>query len=127
LETILEIPATIRFWVDLLTILGGMLGATASVMWRLARQSLVTHKTLGDVLEPIGQQVDQHHDRITKLETNIAHLPDAASFSEMREQMIRLGGGIDKITTEIGAVKETMDRIERPLNVMIDQHLKART
>lgn len=122
----LEIPATIRFWVDLLTIVGGMLGVISALMWWIIRHSLVTHKALGDALEPIGNQVDEHHERITRLENDVAHLPDAGAWQEMREQMIRLEGGIDNINTEVKSIHETMERIERPLNVLIDGKLKAR-
>ena len=42
------------------------------------------------------------------------------------EVEIRLEGGIDNINTEVKSIHETMERIERPLNVLIDGKLKAR-
>ncbi len=121
-----EIPATIRFWVDVLTITLSVLGfLAASGIW-LMRQSVVTHKALAETLEPIGLQVDQHGARITQLEGDLAHMPDGGEWIDLRERMTRLEGGIEKIETQVSSIHETMERIERPLNVLIDEKLKAR-
>ena len=122
-----QIPDAIRTWVDILVIIGGIGGWVATAAWRVMRLSLVTHADLSAGLGPIGEQVDEIDRRMAKVEGDIAHLPDSGEWAEMREQMIRLEGGVSNIDTQVRGLRDTMERIERPLNVLIDGKLKAGT
>lgn len=122
-----EFTAAARFWLDLAAIVGTMISTVVGATWWAIRQSLVTHRALGDAIEPIGLEVDAQDKRISKLENDVAHLPDADAWQKMQVQMTRLEGGMQKVETQITGLRETMERIERPLNVLIDGKLKAGT
>lgn len=122
----LEIPEAIRFWIDLFAVMGGAVGVICGVAWFVIRSALVTHQALGRALEPMGVQMDDHAERLSKLEGDIRQMPDARAWGDMREQMVRLEGGVDAIRTETRGLRETMERIERPLNVLVDAKLKQR-
>lgn len=120
-----EISADIRFWLDLLALAGGAIGVIAGAAWWLIRHSLVTHLALEEKMAPVNTALGEHDRRITAVETGLNHLPNTEDWQAMREQMIRLEGGMNNMGTQMTAVRETMERIERPLNVLIDGKLKA--
>ncbi len=120
-----EIPIAIRFWIDLIGLIGGAVGVLAGAAWWLIRHSLVTHTALEGKMAPLGTVLDDHGNRIAKVENDMKHLPSGDDWHSVREQMIRLEGGINNLETQVTAVRETMERIERPLNVLIDGKLKA--
>ena len=120
-----EISTEMRFWLDLLALAGGAIGVVAGAAWWLIRHSLVTHLALEEKMAPVNSTLDTHDKRITKVETDMQHLPSRNDWHEVREQMIRMEGGLGKLETQVVAVRETMERIERPLNVLIDGKLKA--
>ena len=122
-----EILAAARFWLDLAAIIGTVISAVVGATWWMIRHSLVTHRALGDAIEPIGTEVDAQDKRITKLESDVSHMPDAGAWQKMQVQMTRLEGGMQNVETQITGLRDTMERIERPLNVLVDSKLKAGT
>lgn len=120
----LQVPEAVRFWIDLFAVIGGAISVLCGVAWFVIRNALVTHQALSHALEPMGTQMDDHGDRISKLESDLGHMPDAKAWSDMGQQMVRLQGGIDAISIETRGLRETMERIERPLNVLVDAKLK---
>jgi hypothetical protein len=122
---LLQIPSAIRFWIDVLSLVAGVLSVLGALAIYLFRASVVTHPALANALAPISKALLQDDRRLAKLEGDIDRLPDADDWSEMRDRMTRLEGGIENIGTRVEAIGETMERIERPLNVLIDGKLKA--
>jgi hypothetical protein len=125
-KPVLEIPAAIRFWVDVFCIVSTIIGVISTVGWHLVRGSFVSHRVLADTLEPMGEMIDKHGDRLLKLESDFEHMPDSSEFAELRDRMTRLEGVALNIQTQVTGVHELLERIERPLNVLIDGKLKDR-
>ncbi len=125
-KPVLEIPAAIRFWVDLFCIVSSLLGVVSTVAWHLVRGSFVSYRAMAEALEPMGEMLDKHDGRIMKLESDFEHLPDSSEFAELRDRMTRIEGVALNIDTKVSGVYEVLERIERPLNVLIDGKLKDR-
>ena len=120
-----DIPSSARFWVDVLTLIGGAAGLFSGAAWWVIRQSLVTHKSLADTIGPLGEDIDAQGARISVLETDMKHMPSSSEISDLRERMTRLEGTAQAIRVEVQGVHELLERIERPLNVLVDGALKA--
>lgn len=122
----IEITNEVRFWLDVIGLVGGALGLLSGGAWWMIRHSLVTHTALETKMVPLHGTLGEHDRRITAVETGLRHLPTTDDWVALREQMLRMEGTIGNLGTQIGAVRETIERIERPLNVLIDGKLKAR-
>lgn len=120
-----DLPTTLRFWVDLLSLLGGAVGAMAAIVFWAIRQSLVTKKELADTVGPMGEDMDSQSARIAALEGEVKHMPTGPEMADLRERMTRIEGVAGNIQTQVVGIHELLERIERPLNVLIDGKLKA--
>ncbi len=124
-ELLQDIPSSARFWVDVLTLIGGFVGLFSGAAWWVIRQSLVTHKDMAETIGPLGEDMDAQGARISVLETDMKHMPSSSEISDLRERMTRLEGTAQAIRVEVQGVHELLERIERPLNVLVDGALKA--
>jgi hypothetical protein len=115
----------INFWVNVLTVVGGALGALAALVTWMVRQSLVTHTGLATSLAPHIELVGKHETRLTQLEADVEHLPPSSDWSDVRERLVRVEAGQSTIEAQLNGIKNLMERIERPLNVLVDAKLRA--
>jgi cell division protein FtsB len=114
-----------RTWIELLSLVGGALSFVVAAAAFVVRNSFVTHGALNEALEPLGAQIDDQSERITALEADVKQLPTQRQWTEMVERQTRVEGGMENLNTKITGVHDILERIERPLNVIIDAQLKS--
>lgn len=126
----------VRTAIELLAALGSIASVIVAGLAWVARSSFVTHSGLNLALEPIGSQLDDHQTRLADLEGRVEQMPSAQEWSRLTERLGRLDGGqaelgtkIDglrrELKSDITGIQDVLTRIERPLNVLIDNKLKT--
>lgn len=126
----------VRTAIELLAALGSIASVIVAGLAWVARSSFVTHRGLNSALGPIGDQLDDHQTRIAGLEGRVEQMPSGQEWSMITERLGRLDGGQSQLVTMIDGLRgemksenvglrEVLSRIERPLNVLIDNKLKA--
>jgi hypothetical protein len=123
-------------WIDLgfkiAGLVGGLLGSIGGVAVWMARRTLVTH-------DDLRASFDAHDDRHKELDKRLAdgerqfavirsdieHLPDVDDLADLKDRVGDVEGSIRALTATVGGLKDVLERVERPLNILVEHHLKA--
>lgn len=112
-------------WLEIFAAVGGVLGAVASAATWLARHSLVTHRDLATAMRPLADRAEATERRVLAVEVAVEHLPHVADMTALQTQISSLQVRSEQIATGLQGVRDILERIERPLNVLVDSHMKG--
>lgn len=106
---------------DVAAIIAGLGGVVATaVLWRLK----------GEFASKADMKAAQ--DRLDEVETDVAEikvrmttLPDHEDMSELKTRLASVEGSVRVVSTELAGLREVMERIERPLNRLLDFHMRG--
>lgn len=127
-----DIPA----WVDLLfkalAGIGGLAGIFASMGMRLARRTFATRDEIQQRFDLHAQEHEALSERLAAgerefatIKADIAHLPDHDDIAEVKDRIGEVEGSVRALAATVEGLKEVLERVERPLNVLVTHHLKG--
>jgi len=122
-----DIVPPVATWLELLSAIGGIMGMIGGGMIWLVKNSLVTRPDLSKALEPFGEQADAADRRLAVIETELRHMPTQRDLANLTERVANLATDVGKISVGIDGINNLLARIERPLNVLIDERMKDNT
>lgn len=108
-------------WLDIVLKLGSAIvlvfqGLLVWVLWSLRKQFVArTH---------CDTQCQAMRDKQTELEQAQKALPDAAEVQAMAVQLAGIEGSIKTVMATVQGQAELMQRIERPLNLLLEHHVR---
>jgi len=113
-----------KFWLEFILMLGMV--ANAVYTWIVTRQS--ANKREIEALKEVhaGRLTDLDH-RALSLEAKIDALPGSHDFHNALQQMTKMDGEIGVLNERLAGFKESMERVERPLNLLVEAQLKGHT
>lgn len=124
-------PDWVMVALEITGLVGGLLGGIASVVVWVTRNALVT-KT--DLNERFAQHAASHaaietrlgdgNQRFAVIETELGHLPKAHDINELTNRIAEVEQTMSGFGAQLGGLREVLERVERPLNVLIDHQLK---
>ncbi len=88
------------------------------VLWSLRKQFVARDHCNAQCQELAKKQ--------TELEQAQKALPDAAMVNTIRERLGSIEGSVKAVEATIKGQADTMQRIERPLNLLLEHHLRPR-
>jgi hypothetical protein len=104
----------------------GIGGAIAGVLFLALRTRLGEFFAAADAVKSLGEQVKSLGARITSLEEKMAQMPNE---DDMRDLSRRLGDvevAVARTSTAIEGVAEGQARIERMVNLLLENELRGR-
>lgn len=63
--------------------------------------------------------------RVGVAETRLEMLPTVHSWSDMREEIAKISGGVDRTATEIHGLGKGLDRVERQVGLLMENELRG--
>ncbi|MEO0034331.1 MAG: hypothetical protein RLZZ501_354 [Pseudomonadota bacterium] len=111
---------------------GGLLGLIAGVAVWLARQTLVTHEDL----RAWRAEHDREHDALDRrladgerqfaaILADLDHLPDQDDLDDIKTRIGDIEGSVRALVATIDGLKDVLERVERPLNILVEARLKG--
>ena len=123
-------------WLDLATriagIVGGVLGFLGGAVLWMARNTLATKAELHSSFEAHGEEHDELNRRLEEGESKFAailadleHLPGHSDLNDIRDRIAAVEGEVKALAATIDGLKEVLERVERPLNILVEHHMNG--
>lgn len=123
-------------WVDLLfkglAGIGGVAGMVGGLAMALARRTFATKNEVRrsfekhDVIhEELERQLADGAKEFAAIKANLTHLPSQDDIADVKERIAAVEGSVRALGATIDGVREILERVERPLNILIEHHMKA--
>lgn len=110
------IPETIAPWISLvlsfITLAGVIYGWFTSGEKQNAKDLTEHREKISDAFEAVGKSIDAHDRRIQAVESELKHLPDKDSVTELKLAMSKLEGTVGLLGESLGSVQRTVLRID---------------
>ncbi|HEY9081329.1 DUF2730 family protein [Magnetovibrio sp.] len=110
--------AAAKFWLEVLLLIG-MVG-NAIYTWIVTRQG--ANKSEIEDLKKENRGLEQ---RLLIQEAKLDALPGARDFHNALQQMTKMDGEIGILNERLAGFKESMERVERPLNLLVEAQMKG--
>lgn len=126
-------------WIDLGRLILEVLGAISTVLaavfaglhWTVRRE-MVSRSDLAryqaehdDAHELLAQRLAEGERQFAAIKMDIDHLPHIDDVGELKDRVVVVEGLIKVQTAMIEGLKEVLERIERPLNMIVAAKLKG--
>ena len=125
-------PQWVADVLQLVEIVGALLGAAGGLLWFVARRSMVTKEEMakhetehGEVHDRIEARFQRGEERFNALSTSIANLPGRPEHEAMKVQLVAVDRAVGQLSTQLNGVEQLLIRIERPLNIMVEEKLRG--
>lgn len=106
---------------DVAAIIAGIGGLVASaVLWRLKGE----FASKADMAATQARLDDVETD-VAEIKVRLTMLPDHEDMAELKTRLASVEGSVRVVSTELAGVREVMERIERPLNLLVEHHMKG--
>jgi cellobiose-specific phosphotransferase system component IIA len=99
-------------------------GLLAWGLWSLRKQ-FVGQEQCGERCQAMAKTQAELAQAQAKLEQAQKALPDAAEVQAMAVQLAEIEGSIKAVAATVQGQAEIMQRIERPLNLLLEHHLRG--
>ncbi len=96
-------------------------GMRAVVKSELA-QAKVDHE---EVHEELERRLADGDVRFARIRADIEHLPDHHDLADLTNRVAAVEGSVKALGATLEGVRDVLARIERPLNSLVDHHLKG--
>jgi len=113
----------------LLTGLVGMIGG--GLAWA-ARHTLVSQVDFeawvtghGNAHSALDRRLAEGETRFALLQSSLDHLPDHDDVAELKERITKVEGSVEALGERIDGLREVLERVERPLNLLVDHHMRG--
>ena len=110
-------------WLELVA---ALVGCGAGVLSFVIRNSLVSVSVLSDKLAPLYERINAADNRVTALQTEMQHLPTQREMGALSERVGAVSTDVARIGEAIAGMNALLARIERPLNLLIDEKMKEK-
>lgn len=113
---------------DAFAVIAGIWAVLSSAgLWWLSRQfaskgDVEGLKKKDDALE---KRIGATEEEVTTMKARMESLPDHEDFAEMKEKLANVDGSVKVAAAEIRGLKDVMQRIEQPLNLLVEHHLRG--
>lgn len=116
-------PVWLKDWWPVLVVIGNLLGLW--LMWSMSRK-FMTREDCGACREKLGIRVTSLESSQCSLDNKIDRRPPLEALHEIALKQQELAGDVEALTREVAGVKELLERIEHPLNLLMEHHLNRR-
>jgi hypothetical protein len=124
-------PDWIMVALEITALVGGLLGGIASVVVWVTRNALVTKTDLNERFSEhnkahtaIDTRLSDGNQRVAVIENELQHLPKADDIKELTNRVGAVEQTMSGFGAQLDGLREVLERVERPLNVLIDHQLK---
>jgi len=73
----------------------------------------------------LEKRIGATEEEVTAMKARMESLPDHEDFAEMKEKLANVDGSVKVAAAEIRGLKDVMQRIEQPLNLLVEHHLRG--
>lgn len=111
-------------WGEIKDVLGVLVAVWAVLssagLWWLSRQ-FASKVEVADLEVRVGATEEV----VTAMKARMESLPDHEDFAEMKEKLANVDGSVKVAAAEIRGLKDVLQRIEQPLNLLVEHHLRG--
>lgn len=90
------------------------------LLWRL-KGEFAGKKEQGE----LEHRMERTEADVARLKTLVESIPDHEDLSDLKTKLAEVEGGVKVVATEISGLKEVLKRIEEPLRLLVEHHLKG--
>jgi septal ring factor EnvC (AmiA/AmiB activator) len=123
-------------WVDLLfrglAAIGGVVGLIGGLVMALAHRTFATKDEVEQSFKDhqgthkeLEKQLADGAKEFATIRADLSHLPDQGDIAEVKDRIAALEGTVSAAVATIEGMREGLKRIERPLNLLLEHHLKV--
>ncbi|BAE49275.1 hypothetical protein [Paramagnetospirillum magneticum] len=113
-------------------IVGALLGTIGGVLIWMVRHTLVSQ----DDLRARFEEHDEDHKELDKrlvdgerqfaaILADLEHLPDHEDIADLKDRIGAVEGSVKALGATIDGLKEVLERVERPLNILVEHHMNG--
>ena len=124
-------PDWVMVALEITSLVGGLLGALAGAAIWVTRNTFVTKTDLQTKFEDHGKRhvaldsrLAEGESRFAVIETELKHLPKADDIQALTSRVGAVEQTMSGFGAQLDGLREVLERVERPLNVLIDHQLK---
>jgi hypothetical protein len=88
------------------------------------RHAFATKDDLAAAVAPVRTELQGQERRMSALEAELKHAPTHADLEAIRSGLVSVQTHVAGLSENVRGVNETLGRIERPLNLLLEHHLK---
>ena len=128
----MQFPDWLDITLKIIGLVGGLLGAIGGGAVWVARQTLVTQDDLRERFEEHEEDHKKLDERLVAgelqfatIQADLGHLPDHQDIFDIRERISAVEGEVKALGATIDGLKEVLERIERPLNVIVEKYING--
>jgi len=126
-------------WIDLARLVLEALGAISTLLlglfgwmhWSLRKEmvtksELATYRAAHDKAhKDLDARLAEGENRFNEIKADIEHLPNHKDLEALGGRLGKIEGSIEKLTAMIGGLKDVLARVEKPLDVLVANHLRT--
>lgn len=94
------------------------------IVWALSK-TFAQKDELKDGLKVESEKRGRLEHRLTVVEQQISQLPDHDDLGDVREALARVDKTVATVATEVSGLKEVLARVEHPLRLLVEHHMKG--
>jgi septal ring factor EnvC (AmiA/AmiB activator) len=127
-----DLPAWFELLLRVLGAVGGVAGAFAALFMTLMRRTFATkdevqksfrdHSRAHDALD---RQLADGAKEFAAIKTDLAHLPNQEDIADVKDRIAAVEGSVQALSATIDGLRQVLERVERPLNLLVQHHLKG--
>lgn len=102
----------LRFWFDLLQFL---LTGGVGIYVYLSNRQRVTSGRIRELEEDMDERLDDHHQRLARVEEHIKHLPTHADIGAVHERLNAIHGELQNLAGVVSALNRSLHLINEHL------------
>ncbi len=121
-------------WLDVVTriaaIVGGLLGFIGGVALWVVRSTLATKEDLRKSFaahdvehDELNKRLEEGERQFATIMADLEHLPGQHDLMEIRDRIAGVEGEVKALGATIDGLREVLERVERPLNRLVDFHM----
>ena len=115
-----EAPHNLATWLEIFSSVCGVAGGIAAVLIWAVRSSFVSRSDLSTELGNLYVRLNAADGKLILIETELRHVPTQRDFNE-------LSAKVGALSADIAGVTAILARIERPLNLLMDERMSEKS
>lgn len=128
----MQLPDWIDIGLKVVGVIGGALGAIGGGVVYLARHTLVTQDDLRERFEEheadhkeLDKRLVEGERQFAAIQADLEHLPDHEDIADLKDRIGAVEGSVQALGATIDGLKEVLERVERPLNILVEHHMNG--
>lgn len=83
------------------------------------------HVRLDDRHQDVERRLEDGAEKFATIIADLEHLPDHKDIADLKDRIGDVEGSVKALSATINGLKEVLERVERPLNILVEHHMSG--